>query len=113
MTLTQLDAFALTLLIEATVAAGLGRALKLDPVQCALAAMAGSAATHPTLWAIYHPAQDYLGAHTIPILELAIMAVETLPYRALATKRWLLAALLSGVANGASWGIGEIIYALA
>ena len=111
--MTQLDAFALTLLIEAAVAAALGRALKLDPVQCALAAMAGSAVTHPILWAIYRPAQDYLGAHTIPILELLIMATETLAYRTLATKRWLLAGLLSIVANGASWGIGEVIYALA
>ncbi|MCE9523636.1 MAG: hypothetical protein K8S25_14550 [Alphaproteobacteria bacterium] len=112
MTLTQLDAFALTLLIEATVAAALGRALKLDPLRCALAAVAASSLTHPTLWAIYRPAQDYLGTHTISILEGLILATETLAYRALATSRWLFALLLSVVANGASWGAGAIIYAL-
>lgn len=112
MTLTQLDAFALTLAIEATVAAGIGRALRLDPLRCALAAVIASTLTHPTLWAVYRTAQDYLGAHTIPILEALIMAAETIAYRAIATKRWREAALLSIAANAASWGAGERIYAL-
>ena len=113
MTLSQLEAYGLTLAIEATMAAALGRALKLDPRACALAAIVGSTVTHPTLWTIYRSAQDYLGAQTIPILEIIIMAAETVAYRVMATKRWPEAALLSVIANGASWGAGELIYALA
>ncbi|MEQ1867433.1 MAG: hypothetical protein ABL996_22575 [Micropepsaceae bacterium] len=111
-TLTQLEAYGLTLAIEATVAAALGRALKLDPRACALAAVVGSTITHPTLWAIYRSAQEYLGAQTTPVLEGLIMAAEAIAYRAIATKRWPQAALLSVIANGASWGAGELIYAL-
>ena len=111
--MTQLEAFALTLVIEATVAAGLGRALNLSPVGCALAAVAASTVTHPILWAIYADTYGYFGAFNIPVLEVAIIAAEAPFYRALATQRWIDATLLSLVANAASWGAGEVIYALA
>lgn len=112
MTLTQLDAFGLTLLIEAPVAAALGWSLKLSPWRCALAAVAGSALTHPILWAVFHAADEYFGAYGTPVLEALVIAAETLAYRALATKQWPEAALLSLLANAASWGAGELIYAL-
>jgi hypothetical protein len=109
---TQLEAFALTLAIEAAAAAALGRALKLDPLRCALAAAAASTVTHPILWAIHPHTYGYFGAFATPILEAAVIAAETPFYRALAARRWVDAALLSLVVNAASWGAGEVIYAL-
>ncbi len=113
MTLTQLDAFALTLAIEAATAAALGPALKLGPLRCALAAVAASTVTHPILWGIHPYTYGYFGAFTTPVLEVAVIAAETPFYRLLATPRWIDAALLSLIANAASWGAGELIYALA
>ena len=110
--MTQLDAFVLTLAIEAAVAAALGLGLKLNPLRCVLAAVAASTVTHPILWAIYQHAYGYFGALTTPVLEVAVIAAETPFYRALATPRWIDAALLSLVVNAASWGAGELIYAL-
>src|SRR5262249_47950598 len=110
--MTQWDAFALTLIIEALVAAPLGYALKLPPLRCALAAVAASTLTHPILWAIHPEAYGYFGAFTTPVLEVVVIAAETPFYRVLATPRWIDAALLSLVANAASWGAGEVIYAL-
>ena len=112
MTLTQLDAFALTLAIEALVVLALGRALKLSPLRCTVAAAGASSLTHPILWAVFADATAILGAWTAPVLEAAVMAAETPFYRAIASARWRDAALLSLVANAASWGAGELIYAL-
>lgn len=112
MTLTQLEAFALTLAIESVVAAAIAWPLKVRPLRAALAAVVGSALTHPILWAIYPFAHDAFGTLTTPALEAVIIASETLSYRAIATRRWDEAALLSLLANAASWGAGEVIYAL-
>mgnify|MGYP001602220022 CR=1 FL=1 len=112
MPLTQLEAFALTLAIEALAAFALGRSLKLPPLKCAVAAVAASTLTHPILWAVFADAAAFFGTSTTPLLEVAVMAAETPFYRALATARWRDAALLSIVVNAASWGAGELIYAL-
>jgi hypothetical protein len=102
----------LTLVIESVVAASLAPAFARAALFCAGAAIIGSCVTHPILWAVYYEALAVIGAMTAPILEGAIMAAETLAYRALATPRWDEAALLSLLANAASWGAGELIYAL-
>ena len=112
MTLTQLEAFALTLAIEGAVAAAAATRLNLSPLKCAVAAVAASTITHPILWAIYAEAYGYFAALTTPILEAFVISAETLAYRAIATRRWDEAALLSLLANAASWGAGEVIYAL-
>lgn len=112
MTLTQLDAMSLTLVIEAAVAASLAPAYARVAWRCAAAAVLASCITHPILWAIYHDATQVFGALTTPALETVIIAAETLAYRAIATTRWDEAALFSCAANFASWGAGELIYAL-
>ncbi len=112
MTLTQTEAMGLTLLIESAVAAALAFPLARKPLLCAGAAILASCITHPILWAIYHDAHQVFGTLTTPTLEAVIIAVETLSYRAIATPRWSEAALFSLIANGASWGAGELIYAL-
>jgi hypothetical protein len=110
--LTQLEAFALTLLIEATVAVCLGWRLSLSPLNCALAAAVASSLTHPILWAVFGDASTLLGAWTTRLLEAAIIAAETPFYRLIAASRWRDAVLLSIIVNAASWGAGELIYAL-
>jgi hypothetical protein len=102
----------LTLVLEAAVAAALAFPLARNPFLCAAAAIVASCVTHPLLWAVFYDVVPILGAYTTPLLEIAIMAAETLAYRAIATPRWSEAALFSILANAASWGAGELIYAL-
>lgn len=109
--MTQLQAMLLTFTVEALVAGGLAIPFRLAPMRCVLAAVLGSAVTHPILWAVFDDAQRVLGAVTTPTLEFAIIAVESIAYRLLATRVWTEAMLLSLLANAASWGIGEAIYA--
>jgi hypothetical protein len=103
---------ALTLLIEAVVAAALAPVFARARLWCAAAAVIASAITHPILWAVHADVRSVMGAFTTPALEACIIAVETLAYRVLATPRWLEAAWLSLLANAASWGAGVVIYAL-
>jgi hypothetical protein len=110
MTLTQTEAMALTLVIEGAVAAGIGRAYGRTIWLCATAAILGSCITHPILWAVFHDVTQVLGNATTPMLETAIIAVEALAYRAIATTRWDEALLFSFAANFASWFAGELIY---
>ena len=110
--MTQLEAMALTFAIEAVVAAALAPAFARSSFRCSAAAIVGSAITHPILWAIFYSVHNVLGPITTPTLEFVIMAAEAPAYRILATPRWNEAALLSVLANAASWGAGELIYAL-
>lgn len=112
MTLTQLEAFALTLAIESAVAGLAATRFHLSPLKCAAAAVVGSTITHPILWAVYQDAYGYFGALTTPMLEAAVIAAETIGYRAIAARSWAEAGWLSLLANGASWAAGELIYAL-
>jgi hypothetical protein len=109
---TQLEAMALTYAIEAAVAASLAPAFGRAVFWCVAAAVAGSTVTHPILWAVFYDVQAAYGPLSTPVLEGMVMAAETIAYRALATSRWDEAALLSVVANAASWWIGEFIHAL-
>lgn len=109
--MTQLEAMALTFVIEGLVAAAVALGFARKPALCAIAAIAGSTVTHPILWAVFYSAHAHFGELTTPILEAVIIAAETLAYRAIATPRWDEAALFSLLANAASWGAGELIYA--
>ena len=111
MTLTQLEAMGLTLVIEGAVAAALGPLIGRKSHLCAAAAIVGSCVTHPILWAVFYSAMEILGAWTTLVLEATVMLAETFGYRALATPRWSEAAVLSALVNAASWGAGELIYA--
>lgn len=111
--MTQLEAMALTFAIEAAVAAVLAPAFCRAALWCVAAAIAGSTVTHPILWAVFYDVQAAYGMMATPVLEAAVIAAETLAYRAIATPRWDEAALLSVLANAASWWGGELIYALA
>jgi hypothetical protein len=111
--LTQTEAFVLTLAIEAVAAAALAQALSLAAWRCALAAAAASTLTHPLLWAVFPHAHALLGSAATPLLEATVMAVELPFYVLIARARFATAAVLSILANAASWLTGELIYALA
>ncbi len=110
--MTQTDAFALTLIIEATAALALARPLRLPAAACALAAVLASSLTHPLLWAVFGDVHAALGALTTPVLEVGVICAETPVYRWLAGCHWSAALLASLLVNAASWGAGELIYAL-
>ncbi len=111
--MTQTDALALTLIVEGITALAIARAIKLSPASCALAAMLASLLTHPVLWAVFYDVHAVLGTLTTPLLEVAVFLAETPIYRWIAGCRWREVLLASLVVNAASWGTGEIIYALA
>lgn len=111
--MTQIDAFALTLIIEGLAALAVARALGLQMSACALAAMLGSMLTHPVLWMVFHDVHAVVGPLTTPLLELAVFVAEAPAYRWIAGCRWIDALLASLLVNAASWGAGEVIYALA
>jgi hypothetical protein len=111
--LTQTEALALTLIIEGMSALVIGRALSLSAANCALAAMLASLFTHPLLWAVFYDVHAIVGPLTTPLLEAAVFLAEAPFYRWLVGCRWIDALLASLLVNAASWGAGEIIYALA
>lgn len=103
---------ALTLAIEAPIAAALAIWLGRAPVFGAFAAIAGSCLTHPILWAVFADAEPLFGALRTPVLEGLVMAAETVAYRAMVTPRWTEAVIFSVAANVASWAAGDIVYAM-
>lgn len=111
MTLSQLEAYAMTLAIEAVVAALLAGRIGANSRRAALTAALGSALTHPPFWYAAHELYPALKGFAVPALEALVVAVESAGYRLLATSRWRTALILSALANAASWLAGYLIYA--
>jgi len=112
MKLTQLSAYALTIGIEALIAARLGPRFQAKRSRAAMAAAGGSLLTHPIVWWGAYQLYPRLGVATIPLLELFAILAEAVGYRLIAVKRWRGALLLSGLANGVSWAIGAVLTSL-
>ena len=110
MTLTQTEALALTLIIEASVAPLIARALGVSPAAAILCAILGTWTTHPVLWTIFYPTQAIFGTLTTPTLEIAVFLAEAPFYKFITPTQWNKAILLSLLVNAASWGAGEFIY---
>jgi hypothetical protein len=111
MHLSQLEAFGLTLAVEAATAAVLAPAFQVSRGRAAVAAIAGSTLTHPLLWFGFYEVHSVLGAATTPALEALVIVAEA-PFHRVAGARWTEAFLLSLLVNAASWWSGEVIYAL-
>ncbi|MCK8783894.1 hypothetical protein M0638_05800 [Roseomonas sp. NAR14] len=120
--MTQTAAFLLSVLVEAVAAAllvaaaGWGR-LQSRPgspsARAALAALAGTALTHPAVWHGVPPLADRLGYGTAVLLaEGAVVLAEAPAYRLLAALPWPRALLVSLLANAASTAAGLLLYAL-
>ena len=96
----------LSLLVEVPLA------LLLGPRQgrTAVAAVAATLVTHPVLWAAWFPVRGALSwTATALVLEGAVAAVEAGIYRITLPVSWGRAALMSAVANGASFGLGLVL----
>lgn len=112
MTLTQLEAYAFTIGIEALLAARLGPRFGAGRARAALAAAGGSALTHPVVWWSALALYPRIGLSAVPPLELFAILAETVGYRFIAQVTWRGALLLSGLANAASWALGALVTAL-
>jgi hypothetical protein len=112
MRLSQLEAYAITLAVEAAVAALLARRFKANSRRAALAAALGSALTHPIFWRAAFWLYPALKGFTVPALEAVVIAAESIGYRLLATRRWREALILSALVNAASWLTGALLYLL-
>ena len=112
MTLTQTEAFALTLLIEGVAAYLLAPRFAVNSWRAAAAAVIGSALSHPALWQGALALFPWLGAFTVPILELLVVLFESIAYRIIATKIWRIALSLSAIVNFLSWLAGFLLQGL-
>ena len=112
MTLTQTEAFVLTLLIEGIAAYLLAPRFAVNSWRAAGAAVVGSALSHPLLWQGVLALFPRLGAFTVPILEILVVLFESIAYRLIATKSWRTALILSTIVNFLSWLAGFLLQGL-
>jgi uncharacterized membrane protein len=112
MKLSQLEASAVTIAIEAATAALLAPHFGANSRRAALAAALGSALTHPVFWYAAYWLYPMLKGFGVPLLETLVITLESVGYRLLATSRWRTALALSVLANAASWLTGYFLYAL-
>ena len=112
MTLTQTEAFALTLLIEGVAAYLLAPRFAVNSWRAAAAAIAGSAISHPVLWPSALALFTRLGPLTVPTLEILVVLFESIAYRLIATKSWRTALILSAIVNFLSWLAGFLLQGL-
>lgn len=113
-TVTQSLALALSIAVEAGVAAlFVWRMGWAAPALAALAATLGTLATHGFVWRGVEDGADIIGYWpALALAETAAALAESLFYRLLATPSWRRALALSALANGASSGLGLLLYAL-
>lgn len=111
--MTQSLALALSIAVEACVAALAARRLRWGaPAPAALAAMLGTLATHVFVWEGVEDGMEAIGYWpALALAESAAVIVESLFYRWLATPRFGPALALSAIANAASLGLGFLLYA--
>lgn len=112
MSTLQLEAFVMTLVIEAGAAALLAPRLGVVAWRAALAGVVGSAISHPIFWPAAVALSSELGGFTVPFLEAIVILFESIAYRLIARTKWRLSLLLSLVANLTSWLVGWIVFAL-
>lgn len=112
MILTQLQAYGITMAVEAGVCLAIAPFFGAKRWRVALVAIGATALTHPTIWHGAHWVHRWAGDFTIAIIEAFAVLAEMVAYRVFATPLWRDAFLLSLIANIVSFGLGELIYAL-
>jgi hypothetical protein len=116
--MTKGFAFLLGMLIEGAVAALLGALLhkRFDrsrfgaAVRCGAAAVIGTGATNPAIWAGFSRLEDWTGIWwgAAALGEAGVVLVEALFYAAALRGRWGWAFALSIAANAAAFGAGML-----
>ena len=103
---SQLEAWALTLVVEGIVAALIARAFGVAPSRAARAAVAGSLLAHPTVWwAHFQLTFDHGYWPPLALVECIAVFGEA-PFYRLAGASWPRALLLSLLVNAASVLVG-------
>jgi hypothetical protein len=114
--MSQSAALLLSLVTEALAALVLLRAWGEEwgrATRAALAAVLATLLTHPAAWAATLRLMDAIGyAAAVALVEAAVVLAESLAYRVLVPLPGRRALLASLVANGASAGLGLVLYAL-
>lgn len=114
--MSQSTALLLSLVTEALTALALVRAWGegwARAARAALAAVLATLLTHPLAWAAMLGLMDEIGyAAAVALVEAAVVLMESLAYRLLVPLPGGRALLASLVANGASAGLGLLLYAL-
>ena len=111
-------AFPLSMLVEGAVAALLGVLLhkRFDrsrfgaAVRCTAAAVIGTGATNPAIWAGFSRLEDWTGSWwgAVALGEAGVVLVEALFYAAALRGRWRWSLALSIAANAAAFGAGML-----
>ena len=112
MHLTQIDAYLLTFAVEGSAAFALAPLVGMGRVRAAVAAVLGSAVTHPIVWAgalALYPL--WPASLVILLMEAFAAAAETVAYRVATRADWARCALISISVNALSWGLGVVIQA--
>jgi len=112
-------AFLLGMLIEGVVAALLGILLRKQfdlsrfsaAVRCGAAAVIGSGATNPAIWAGFSRLEGWTGTWwgAAALSEAGVVLVETLFYAAALRGHWRWSLALSIVVNAAAFGAGVLL----
>lgn len=106
----QMEAWAITLVVEGLAAAALGRLFGLAPSRAALAAVAGSLVSHPIVWWMYFElVRDLTYWPTFAVVE-AFAVLSEAPFYRLAGARWGAALALSFLVNASSVLAGFAYY---
>jgi len=113
--MTQINALLLTLLVEAPVAAAAGAALgkrgarEIGRMMCI--AIAGSLVTHPIAWWTNRLLMTSLsfGLRAL-VIEVGVALVEGLLFAWLARLKPLQGLAVGALTNGASFGVGLVVY---
>jgi len=113
--MTQLQALALSIGIEAVVAFVLVRGLRWGGgTRAALAATIGTLITHPFVWSLVPRWEIELGyASALALIESGVVFAESVAYRVVVPLSWPRALFASLVANASSTAAGLLFYAFA
>lgn len=113
--MSQLQAMLLSLLIEVPLAIGIVALLRWLPraelKRLAVVAVAATLLSHPLAWAAGTWLQPRLGYVVMAlIVETGVVALEAVLYARLAGLGWWRGAALAVLANGASFGVGLLVF---
>jgi hypothetical protein len=117
--MTKGSAFFLCMLIEGVVAALLGILLRKQfdlsrfgvAVRCAAAAVIGTGATNPAIWAGFSRLEGWTGTWwgAAALSEAGVVLIETLFYAAALRGHWRWSLAFSIVVNAAAFGAGIVL----
>ncbi len=109
MTVEQILAFGLTLGVEGLVAALLAPLFGASRERALIAAMLGSAITHPVVWPAFYALWPDLRLWSYGVVEAYAVLCEMLVYRLATSVAWWRAFFLSLLVNASSVGAGFLM----